>query len=390
MYKLDKALYGIKQAPLAWAECLADWLISIGLDQSAEDPCIFYDRTPDGRTVTIIAVYVDDLVICSETQEWIEHFNKALGKKFNISENGEIKYVLGIKVDYNREARTLELTQETFIEDLLCECGMTDAKPVLTPLPPETIIDRADGVKLEDQNTAEFRQRRDIYRSIVGSGQWLEHGTRPDISLCMSMLGRVGDCPSEKHMTLAKHFLRYLRGTSKMGLLFDGGDPSEAINLEVFADAAFNNDANGHSQYGFCIGIEGCGFFAWASRKISSVVKSSTEAELMSASEAHYELIYYRRLLAEFEGPLQPSILYQDNQSTIAIIKGTTPAKQRTKHIESRYFKIREGLYDSFYLEWMPTQYMIADIFTKALNKDKLHQHASDVNGMSPVARKNE
>ena len=119
---------------------------------------------------------------------------------------------------------------------------------------------------------------------------------------------------------------------------------------------------------------------AYASKRQLCISLSSTEAEVMAASNAATEIVYQRGLLREMGVLLPaPTILYVDNTSAIALVKNSKSCV-RTRHIERRYLKIRE-LIDSGHIEvkYVNTNDNTADVLTKALPRVDFERHKHSV-----------
>lgn len=318
VFKLDRALYGIKQAPREWALTLTAWMLANDFEQSKEDECV-YIYLYEGQVYGIVAIYVDDLIITSPSKEWIAAFKVSMGETFDIKDLGELHWVLGIEVIRDRAKRTTELKQTSFIDKIIGNFGMADAKTRDVPLAPRTILKREDGTPPEQRSSAEFKQRLATYRSMVGSMLWPALCTRPDIAHTVSQLGRVMDCPAETHLDEARNALRYLKKTRDMGIIYRGGpDPTAPLELVVYADSDWNSDEECRSQYGVLTMFKGIGPISWCSKRMEMTTKSTTESELVAASEGTLETVYYRRLLAELGATqTKPTPQWEDNQSML-------------------------------------------------------------------------
>ena len=94
------------------------------------DSSCFYLRYRKGVT-DYVACWVDDLVYCSRDERFYEEFEIALRKKFLVSDVSDLNWFLGIQI--RRDANKIEISQESYIEKLLENFGMTDAKTAFTP-----------------------------------------------------------------------------------------------------------------------------------------------------------------------------------------------------------------------------------------------------------------
>ena len=155
--KLRKAIYGLKQSPRCWSEAFSGFMKSIGFQPTA-DPCVF---VKSGEQLEILAVYVDDLILITESLDSMKRLKQALQNRFKMKDLGELSYILGISVVQEKENACVFLHQKNFINAILQRYGMTDANPVSTPSDVNVKLKDNDGVsKPVDQKT---------YQSMVGS-----------------------------------------------------------------------------------------------------------------------------------------------------------------------------------------------------------------------------
>ena len=139
----------------------------------------------------------------------------------------------------------------------------------------------------------------------------------------------------------------------------------------MFADASYgtHEDCKSHSGIDLTLGR---GPIRCRSIKQKIVARSSTEAEIIAASDASKEAAHQANLLDSMEFEMQPVIFHQDNQSSIKMMENGKSYSDRTKHMKIRYFFIKQYI-DSgeFIIEYTPTDVMIADILTKPLQGKK-------------------
>jgi hypothetical protein len=108
VYKLSKALYGLKKAPRAWYECLRDFLIANAFKVGRADPTLF-TKTCDGD-LFVCQIYVNDIIFGSTNQKSCEEFSRVMTQKFEMSMMGELTYFLGFHVK--------QLKDDTFISQM--------------------------------------------------------------------------------------------------------------------------------------------------------------------------------------------------------------------------------------------------------------------------------
>lgn len=348
--KLNKAIYGLKQAGREWNKTLSTFLKSIGLRPTAADGCIYYMRRND--KLLIVIVYVDDLIVASNDLSLRNYVNDALKGKFELTQV-EPKQFLGLQIQ--RDKTGVHINQSKYISELLDEYDMSDCRSQATP------YSHRPTKRQPDEPFVESTQMR----KIIGKLLYLSNRTRPDIAAPVSALARYQDNASEEHWKAAKQIMRYLRGTINLGIHFNyRGDNI----LHGYADADFAGDTDDRKSTSGIIFMLNGGPIHWKSKKQSSVSLSTTESEFISACDAAKDAVHLQMLLNEL-GFIQPHPIqiYEDNQATIKIAHNET-YRGRLKHLDLRYHYIRELIearkIDLIYCD---THNMIADILTKPL-----------------------
>jgi hypothetical protein len=246
---------------------------------------------------------------------------------------------------------------------------MSDCRPASTPLPQKPNLSIED-CPSSDADKAEYRNAANglSYLEIIGCILYATQ-TRPDVAYGVNTLAQYGSNPGKKHMQAAKHLLRYLRGTSNFGLTLGGKSDCADLIGWTDSDWAANTDTR-RSVGGFVFDVAG-GSILWSSKKQPTVALSTVEAEYMASSNATKECIWLRTLLEDM-GFLQTSatILRGDNQGAIALSYNPV-SHSRAKHIDICHHFIRGRVASGkIVLEYVSTQNMLADIFTKQLPHD--------------------
>jgi len=359
---LKKALYGLRQAGRQWYSRLNRELKNLGASESKNDPCVYFRG--QGGDLIIIIVYVDDILLISRDSTEISRFKAGLKRSFSIKEFGEAKRCLGLELIRRDDGYSIH--QRGYIEEILARFGMTNCKPVSTPIEPGSKSLRSEKRSTEDPEES----TRTPYRELVGSLMYLAVATRPDIAHAVSWLSSFNDHHDETHWSAAKRVLRYLRGSSDLGITYKKSKRS----LLGFVDADWANcpeDRRSYTGYAFILAN---GVITWESRKQRTVALSSTEAEYMGISEASKEEIYLRRFLLELGfNELANITLFCDNVGAQKLVANPV-FHSRTKHIDVRHHFVREAAkHHSIELKYTPTEHMAADILTKGLPGPK-HQ----------------
>jgi len=94
IFKLDKALYGVKQAPRAWYEHLSNFLLENDFRRGKVDNTLFLKSK--GEHLLIVQVYVDDIIFGATHENLCNEFSKMMRSEFEISMMGELNFFLGL------------------------------------------------------------------------------------------------------------------------------------------------------------------------------------------------------------------------------------------------------------------------------------------------------
>ena len=206
--RLKKSLYGLKQTPGCWNIKFANHMKAIGFLQSDADPCVFV-RIGQNK-LCVLAVYVDDIVLLTNTEAEMLAIKTQLKKGFKMKDMGKLHYLPGITVQI--KDGTVTLDQHQYLTQLLEKFGLQDAKEASTPLDPNVKL-----VKEDNYSTLVDLTR---YQPLVGSLLYTAMATRPDIAHAVGVLGRFSASPNEAHMTAAKRVCRYLKRTVDLKLMY--------------------------------------------------------------------------------------------------------------------------------------------------------------------------
>ena len=364
---LKKALYGLKQAGRKWYETLSRALIDLGFRISHADPGVFYAH--DDEHTTILAVHVDDCLITGSSPHVISEYKRKLNERYPLTDLGPVHWLLGIKVTRNRDARTISLSQTSYIDAILKRFSLSDAKPVATPIVPGAYYTKADA---PSDATASAHMNKIPYREAVGSLMYASIATRPDITYAISTLSQFLENPGEVHWEAVKRIFRYLAGTKHHALTYG----NELHGLIGYTDADGASQEHRHAISGYVFLLDGAAI-SWASRKQEIITLSTAEAEYVAATHAAKECIWLKRLAEPLFGSARHcTTLYCDNQAALRLATDDN-YHARTKHIDIRYHFIRQTISDKqIDIKYCPTEEMTADILTKALPKFKVAIHS--------------
>jgi len=368
VYKLHKALYGLRQAPRAWNEKLNQVLESLKFTRCSKEPSLYRKGVKDQKL--LVAVYVDDLLVTGSNVSMIYEFKEEMSANFEMSDLGLLTYYLGIEVSQGEDG--IRLSQERYAKKILSQTGMGECNAVLTPM--------EFGLKLSIASDEQSIDEKE-YRRNIGCLRYLLH-SRPDLAFCVGMLSRYMHDPKKSHGAALKQILRYLKGTTSLGFHFKRTSKTELMG---YSDSSHNIDEDdGRSTTAQIFYLNTCPL-TWCSQKQGTVALSSCEAEFMASTEAAKQAIWLQELLEEVsEKPCNKVMIRLDNKSAIALTKNPV-FHGRSKHIHKRYHFIRECIENNLVdVQHIPGSEQKADILTKALGRIKFKE-MRDLVGMKDI-----
>lgn len=357
--RLQKSLYGLKQASRLWNIKFDGLLVNLGFTRSPIDSCVYHHNGGDG--IIILAIWVDDGLLCGRDKKRLLEIINQLSDHLEISTQ-EADLFIGIKIDRDRPNRTIYLSQEQYIIRILHRFKMAECNPKGLPADPFSRLTLA-GV---DGGPCSPSCDQSIYREAVGSLMFLMVCTRPDISYAVGQVAQFCHDPKQVHWSAVTRILSYLKGTSKFGVVYKVGEKPQVLTAYADSDYAGDTDSR-KSTSGFLL-IFNEGPIAWGSRRQSCVSLSTTEAEYVAMCEATKEIVWARQLLDSIGCvQTQPTALFGDNQGAVKLTLNPE-FHRRTKHIDIRYHYIREQqVSGNIAVVHIGTKDQLADLLTKAL-----------------------
>ena len=353
VYKLQRSLYGLKQASRQWNLELTKFLTGKGFVQSKSDYSLF--SWHNGDHCIFVLVYVDDLLVTGNDVDGIAQLKQSLHSAYTIKDLGLARYFLGIEI--SRSSAGTSLNQRKYITDILSDAGMTGCKPAKFPLPQGLHLSTITGPALDDPEP---------YRRLIGRLLYLTL-TRPDISYAVQHLSQILRSLAEPHYQAVVHVLRYLKGTVNKGLFY----PADCdLCLHAYCDADWGSCRfSARSLTGYCVFL-GSSLISWKTKKQKTVAKSSAEAEYRAMSATTSELEWIAQLLQDFCIPLHlPIPLYCDNKAAMHIAANPV-FHERTKHLRIDCHYTRDKLLEGFLqTSYVPSRDQLADLFTKPLGE---------------------
>lgn len=279
----------------------------------------------------IVSIHVDDMAVAGTSIAEIDKARKDLSKHFELIDEGPVRWQLGITIERDRSNRTIHMSQESYVNDVIERFKLEETYPVCTPMDPHVILTKEMSPKTEED---QLNMSNIPYREAVGSLMYLAVSTRPDIAYAVQRLARFNDNPGPAHWTAAQRVIKYLKGTKKHRLTLGG---KETVELTGFTDSDWASDTDDRKSTGGYIFTLGSGAISWRSKRHEIVSTSSTEAEYISADYAVKEATWLRELLKNLEHEQRSAtMIYCDNLGAIALTKNPS-YHARSKHIDVKH-----------------------------------------------------
>nr|GEX24794.1 putative ribonuclease H-like domain-containing protein [Tanacetum cinerariifolium] len=227
VYKVEKAMYGLHQAPRAWYGTLSKYLLKNGFQRGTIDQTLFIRRQRED--FILVQVYVDDIIFGPSNSQLCREFEALMHKKFQMSAMGELNFFLGLQVLQKEDG--IFLSQDKYIGDILKKFGFSDVRSSNTPMDKENPWGKEGPGK--DVELC-------LYRSMIGSLMYLT-ASGPDIMFVVCACARYQVTPKECHLHAVKRIFRYLKGHPKLGLWYP---KASSFDLVAYSDS----DYGGASQ----------------------------------------------------------------------------------------------------------------------------------------------
>ncbi|KAL8117722.1 hypothetical protein AgCh_015555 [Apium graveolens] len=312
VYKLLKALYGLRQAPRAWYARLSQYLLKLDFVKCPFEHAVYTRK--DGDNSLIVGIYVDNLLVTGTSLSDIVKFKGEMGREFDMSDLGKLSYYLGLEVTQGNGF--IELRQTNYAKKMLEKAGMAECNAVKFPM--EHKLQLSGDLTGKPVNPTHFK-------SIVGGLRVLLYG------------------------------LVYTKGRGN-------------YILSGFSDSDLAGSLDDRKSTGGMASYLDENLITWVSQKQRCIALSSCEAEFMAATATACQEIWLQRVLGHITGnKLGPVTLYINNRSAVDLARNPV-FHGRSKHIDLRYHFIRDSVEQGLIvIKNVGTSEQRADILTKAL-----------------------
>ncbi|GJZ51708.1 putative ribonuclease H-like domain-containing protein [Tanacetum coccineum] len=190
VYKVEKTLYGLHQAPRAWYETLSTYMLDNGFQRVKIDKTLFIKRLKGD--ILLVQVYVDDIIFGSTKKELCIAFEKLMHEKFLMSSMGKLTFFLGLQVKQKKDG--IFISQDKYVAEILKKFRFTNVKTASTPMEtPKPLLKDEDGKEVDVH----------MYRLMIASLMYLT-SSRPDIMFAVCAYARYQVNPKVSHLHAVK------------------------------------------------------------------------------------------------------------------------------------------------------------------------------------------
>ena len=332
LWKLKKAMYGLRQAPKLWQEHFAEVMTAkLGFRRCKSDPNLYCHESGG----LYVLAYVDDLLVVG-TEQMRKEFMSKLSEEVLLKETGKLvpgteHTFLGRRLRHNGDSIDVCMSQ-TYVDTILDLYGMKNAKPVATTGSVTIAKTVAD--------TPLSPEEHSVYRTAVGKLLWLAL-IRGDIAYATKELSRDVTAPTMQSVAKLKHLLRYLNGT-KMCVLrlrpsYQLSDGNCSLDVNVYVDSDWAGCSKTRkSTSGSTVNVLGCNMISTA-RTQGTLALSSGEAELYAIGQGVSEALFVRSMLLESKLAKKISVTAHTDSTAGKSMATRFGTGKKTKHVELRF-----------------------------------------------------
>lgn len=327
--KLDKALYGTIQASRLWYTMLSNLFVSHGFRMNRYDKCIFY-KYHMGENI-IICAHVDDVFISSTTRAGADYCLGLMSTAFtavNETMGPTVEY-LGMQISSSDTG--IAVSMLGYANDCVNLFNTFDkVGKFTTPSDSNLFV-------IDDTSPALSESKSKAFHSVMAKVLYLATKTRPDLLTEISFLSsRVTAC-TEQDWAKLRRMVSYLSVTKHYGLFYHHNRPAA---ITAYVDASFGTHMyDGTGRTGILLTLAG-GAICFKSFKQKCVTLSSTESEIVALAEGSNYVLWLRNLMSDLElTSLGPTVIHQDNKSTIILVNNERTKQQRTRHMNAKYLQ---------------------------------------------------
>jgi len=363
--RLLKAIYGLKQASHVFYMLMVTALAAIDMHPSPYDPCLFIHIEESTQLITIVLMWVDDILITGNNSPMRALVVAALEAVVTkVVYEGEVKRYVGIDITRDRVNRTMKLSQYDYRKSLPDKYLQPSTLPKPTPVNSQTDLNKAGDGSIAP-----------IYAQ-AGELGYIAERTAPEIKFPTSQFRSNASKPSADHITNLNHMYKYLKEDLYSGITYSAADPNEVL-LFVVADGSKirDGDSRGQISYACFLNLVSGTIFA-RSVKNGTIATSPASEELLAIVLAAKKIIWLRGLLASLGfNQHEPTKLYTDSTAAMDMISNHKTSN-KSEHLTLQINFVRQLIENgTIQLVHVDTDHNVADLMTKNLGRGKFIPH---------------
>nr|GEW51930.1 hypothetical protein [Tanacetum cinerariifolium] len=253
VYKVEKAMYELHQAPRAWYGTLSKYLLANDVQKGTINQTLFIRKYKGD--FFLVQVYVDDIIFGSSNPLLCREFEILMHDKFQMSAMGDLNFFLGLQVSQKKDG--IFFSQDKYVGDILKKFGYSDVRSANTPMDKENPWGKDGSGKDVELH---------LYRSMIGSLIYLT-ASRPDIIFAVCACARHQMTPKKCHLHAVNRIFRYLKGHPKLGLWYPKESP---FDLVAYSDSDYGGATQDRkSTTGeYVAAASGCGQVLWIQNQL--------------------------------------------------------------------------------------------------------------------------
>ncbi|GKC29574.1 retrotransposon protein, putative, ty1-copia subclass [Tanacetum coccineum] len=358
--KLQRSIYGLKQASRSWNKRFDKEIKKIGFTQNPYEPCVYLKASESN--VAFLVLYVDDILLMGNSVAMLQEVKSWLCKCFSIKELGEAGYIIGIKIIRDGSKWLIALSHSVYLEKTLKKFRMENSKKGYSPM-----IEKPDYKKSQGAKTPTEVQCMRRVPYAIGLIMHVVRCTRPDVAFAQNLCSRFEQNPGEIYWTVVKTILKYLRNNKDMVLVY-GAKPEDELKVSCNVDASFQTDKDDtKSQTGYVFVLNG------------------GAVDLKSSKQSTTAMKFIDGLGDVMPSNKRPMEMLCDNEPALVIV-GDPRIIKGARHFQRKYHYIREVIQrGEIVLKKVHIDDSVADPFTKPMPLKKYFEHAMAI-GIVPAS----
>nr|GEW92510.1 putative ribonuclease H-like domain-containing protein [Tanacetum cinerariifolium] len=290
VYKVVKPLYGLHQAPRAWYETLANYIVDNGFQRGKINQTLFIKKQKGN--ILLVQVYVDNIIFGSTNKDLCKAFEKLMKDKFQMSSICELTFFLGLQVKQKQDG--IFICQDKYVAKILTKFGLTDGKSASTPIDTKKPLRKDPDGEDVDVHT---------YKSMIGSLMYLTL-SRPNIMFAVCACVRFHVTPKASHLHAVKQIFSYLKGKPHLGLWYPKDSP---FNLVAYSNSDYTIVATSSTDAKYVAAASCCAQVLWVQNQLLDY--GTPSIGFMRPFGCHVTILNNLDPLGKFDGKVDEGFL---------------------------------------------------------------------------------